>query len=854
MAGVQKGGKKSTKSPIGKNRVKKLAAIKSIKKDDGKVKIHKRRPMEKVKKSNGPKGKVNGPKGKVIVGMKGKGKNSKIVIQKDDGEEVEDKLTVNVSKPHVVSAGSLKWKPVEIPDTLGDYDGFYGLEEIDGVDVKIVNGQVQFVVKDEEKVGEVEAFDPTEGIEFEGEDNIEEGAKTDEKINNKNDRKTKQKVEKAKIVKATSDDEEEVEEIPADEEHDDIEEENKEAEKENEEDDEEDDLEDAGFDTLKEVLDEDVTLPNWDMKLSKYIVQGLSHLGYTSPTLIQKLAITPALDGKDIIGKAITGSGKTLAYGIPILNNAITKLLVNENVKENKLLKVPSGLIFAPTRELASQVVKHLKKLIEYSPFNENTIVSLTGGLSIQKQERLLSHNPQIIVATPGRFLELIEKDNNLATQLASIDTMVFDEADRLLQDGHFEEVDKILEILHNFRPNDVKHKKYQSLVFSATFSKDLFGKLDKKPPSNNNKNNKKGKKNNNNNNKRKIEEVEEMDATVQEVMDILSKKLKFRSKPLFIDANPTEIVANKITEAMIPCMPTERDLYLYYFLLMFPGTTLVFTNSKDSVKRLAPLLNALNIPTVSLHSSMIQKQRLRSLERFNENSAKAIKNKTSSVLIASDVASRGLDIPNIQHVVHYHLPRSADLYVHRSGRTARAGKEGVSIVMCSPQEASGPLRKLRRVVNKTAKIDDLKTLPIEVDVLGQCKERVQLASEIADAEVNSQTTNKENSWVSKAAEELGIDDLSDLEEDDFLKRDRKRKEGKILDPKDLKFRRKELKMMLTHPIRKSGRRSYIAGGLTNLAELLMRDEQTNKLVIGSSEKDALTVLKSEGKRKKQKK
>ncbi|OWB62925.1 organic cyclic compound binding protein [[Candida] boidinii] len=849
MAVVQKGGKKSAKAPIGNNRVKKLAAIKSGKKADGKVKINKKRPMAKSKKPNGPKGKV-------IVGMKGKGKNSKIVIQKGDGEEVEDKLTVNVSKPHVVSAGSLKWKPVEIPDTLGDYDGFYGLEEIDGVDVKIVNGQVQFVVKDEEKVGEAEKFDPTEGIEFEGENDNEE-EETDKKKNNKKERKAKQKVEKTKVEKETSDDEEEVEEISADDEQNEEDEKESKIEKDEDEEEEEadeddDDLAEGGFDTLKEVLDEDITLPNWDMELSKYIVQGLSHLGFTSPTLIQKLAIPLALDGKDIVGKAITGSGKTLAYGIPILNNALAKLSATENVKENKLLKVPAGLIFAPTRELATQVVKHLKKLIEYSPFNENTVVSLTGGLSIQKQERLLFHNPQIIVATPGRCLELIEKDNNIATQLASIDTMVFDEADRLLQDGHFEEVDKILEILQNFRPSEVKHKKYQSLVFSATFSKELFGKLDKKPPSNsNNKNKKKGKKNNN---KRKVEEVEEMDATVQEVMDILGKKLKFRSKPSFIDANPTELVANKITEAMIPCMPTERDLYLYYFLLMFPGTTLVFTNSKDSVKRLAPLLNALNVPTVSLHSSMIQKQRLRSLERFNENCTKAIKNKTSSVLIASDVAARGLDIPNIQHVVHYHLPRSADLYVHRSGRTARAGKEGVSIVMCSPQEASGPLRKLRRIINKTEKIDDLKTLPIEVDILGQCKERIQLASEIADAEVSSQTTNKENSWVSKAAEELGIDDLSDLEEDDFLKRDRKRKEGKMLDAKDLKFRRKELKMMLTHPIRKSGRRSYIAGGLTNLAELLMRDDQTNKLVIGSSEKDALTTLKSEGKRKRQKK
>lgn len=117
----------------------------------------------------------------------------------------------------------------------------------------------------------------------------------------------------------------------------------------------------------------------------------------------------------------------------------------------------------------------------------------------------------------------------------------------------------------------------------------------------------------------------------------------------------------------------------------MYKGSTLVFANSIDSVKRLVPFLNNLNIPAFAIHSSMIQKQRLRALERFQKASEK----NDTAVLIASDVAARGLDIPNIDHVAHYHLPRSADVYIHRSGRTARAGKEGVSVMFCSPQEAS---------------------------------------------------------------------------------------------------------------------------------------------------------------------
>ena len=280
----------------------------------------------------------------------------------------------------------------------------------------------------------------------------------------------------------------------------------------------------------------------------------------------------------------------------------------------------------------------------------------------------------------------------------------------------------------------------------------------------------------------------------------------------------------------------------------MFPGTTLVFTNSIDSVKRLAPTLNNLGIPTVSIHSSMMQKQRLRALERFTKNSEIAKREKKSSVLIASDVAARGLDIDDIQHVIHYHLPRTADSYVHRSGRTARAGKEGVSVVLCSPQEASGPLRKLRRVIAKKEDIADLKPITIDTDILDQLKERLDLAAKIAQAEVASQSVKKENSWLEKAAEDLGVDDIDDFE-DDFLKRDRKRREGKQLDKNNVKYMKAQLRDALKTPIRKSGRRSYIAGGLNNIAELLMNNQGSDS-IMGYLQQDALKFLKDKKNKK----
>lgn len=794
-------------------------------------------------------------------------------------------------KVYQVNASDLNWKPVEIPDTLDDFEGFYGLEEIDNVSVNIVDGNVTFTTKNEsntlskEEAAKKEKSIPEGNFEIDPEDINEDEKLAVEKLDdndeevvvgeeNKCDTNLKnvgKKMEnesssalekdtigrKEEILTPTensskllakktkkqtkistfilSKDENNEINIP------DLPEETvvvsppAEVKKEPKK----DELQENTFANLDDTVvpTDDVDLPEWsEIPLSTCTLNGLQNLGFTKPTEIQKKTIPVSLQGKDVIGKAITGSGKTLAYGIPILEKALSGQESNKRLSED-YKNHPTAIIFTPTRELANQVMKHLRELFKYSPFSDKTVMSLTGGLSIQKQERLLSYGPRVLVATPGRCLELLEKSNNLAKQFASIDMLVLDEADRMLQDGHFDELKKILEIFNNYRPKDVPSidRRWQSLILSATFSKDLFGKL-----SNNNKPS----------DPRKRKSTDE-DSDLKEVLEILGKKLRFRNKPEYIDVNPTDVVATRIVEAMIPCSPMERDLMLYYFVSVFPGTTLVFTNSIDSVKRLTPTLNNLGILTVSIHSSMIQKQRLRALERFSRNSEIAAKEHKSSVLIASDVAARGLDISGIQHVVHYHLPRTADAYVHRSGRTARAGTEGVSVILCSPHEASGPLRNLRKVISKKDKIEDLKSLPIDSDILDQLKERLDLAAKIAQAEVASQSVQKEKNWIEKAAEELGVDNIDDFE-DDFLKRDRKRKEGKALDRQNVKVMRAHLRELLKTQIRKSGRRSYIASGLNNVAEMLMKN-QGSSTVMGYLQQDALDVLKDSKKAKKQK-
>lgn len=723
----------------------------------------------------------------------------------------------------IVKVDNLNWKPVDIPDNLDDYQGFYGLEEIDGVDVKVSGGNVEFVVKDDSKVKEGNSGEEKEEEEEEEDnDDAMEVSSTDKPSDLKS-------IHDEDEFEGFSDDNDiTVTVTPSPKKKKDV--------LNNPRNQEKDALLENAFKNVDLTLPDDgsVNLPHWnDLSLSSFTLSGLSALKFERPTPIQKRTIPLAIEGKDVIGKATTGSGKTLAYGIPILERHLMKMSkVNE--KKNKDIRPPTGIIFAPTRELAHQVVNHLNEIAKFTPLSQHGIVSITGGLSIQKQERLLSHGPGILVATPGRFLELLQKDMALVQRLSCTDIIVLDEADRLLQDGHFDEFVKILDLFGKHRPRDKKEIewKWQTLVFSATFSRELFGKLDK-----------------NIKNKNK----EEMGSSLidnDEILQLLNDKLKFKdSKPILIDANPKEIVSGQVTEALVECGPTERDLYLYYFLLMYPGSTLVFANSIDSVKRLAPFLNNLKVPTFSIHSSMIQKQRLRTLERFKEASSK----NSTAVLIASDVAARGLDIPNIDHVAHYHLPRSADVYIHRSGRTARAGKEGVSVMFCSPQEASGPLRKLRKLVANNSKKNsrlnahkDVKLLPLEMDIVSQIKPRVAIASKLADAERSSSSTRKEDNWVQEAAEDLGIDNLSDIDdfEDDFIKRQRKRKETKALTKDETKSLRFELNDLLSKQLRKNARRSYITTGLSNLAHQMVTGN-THKEVLGHVSVNALDDLRA---------
>lgn len=307
------------------------------------------------------------------------------------------------------------------------------------------------------------------------------------------------------------------------------------------------------FATLLEQAEDDdgVDVSEWDkLGLSPELLTGLSKMKFATPTTVQKACIPAILDGHDVVGKASTGSGKTLAFGIPILEYYLEKREKKIDPAE-KPKTAPMALILSPTRELAVQLAKHIGDLTANSPNTDARIALLTGGLSIQKQQRQLA-NADIVVGTPGRVWEILSTGSGLIRKMQSIRFLVVDEADRLLSEGHFKEVEEILGALDrkesgDFPDMDEEAQKEeqepnvrQTLVFSATFHRDLQTKLAGKG---------------------RWSSGDMMDK--KESMEYLLKKLNFREeKPRFIDVNPVQQMAEGLKEGIVECPAMEKVRY----------------------------------------------------------------------------------------------------------------------------------------------------------------------------------------------------------------------------------------------------------------------------------------------------
>ncbi|XP_012313690.2 ATP-dependent RNA helicase DDX24 [Aotus nancymaae] len=411
------------------------------------------------------------------------------------------------------------------------------------------------------------------------------------------------------------------------------------------------------------------------------------------------------------------------------------------------------GLVLTPTRELALQVKQHIDAVARFTGIKTAILV---GGMSTQKQQRMLNRYPEIVIATPGRLWELIKEKHYHLRNLRQLRCLVVDEADRMVEKGHFAELSQLLEMLNDSQYNP----KRQTLVFSATLTlvhqapaRILHKKHTKK-----------------------------MDKTAK--LDLLMQKIGIRGKPKVIDLTRNEATVETLTETKIHCETDEKDLYLYYFLMQYPGRSLVFANSISCIKRLSGLLKVLDIMPLTLHACMHQKQRLRNLEQFACLE--------DCVLLATDVAARGLDIPKVQHVIHYQVPRTSEIYVHRSGRTARATNEGLSLMLIGPEDVIN----FKKIYKTLKKDEDIPLFPVQSKYMDVVKERIRLARLIEKSEYRNFQACLHNSWIEQAAAALEIE----LEED-MYKGGKADEQEERRRQKQMKVLKKELRHLLSQPL-----------------------------------------------------
>ncbi|KAF8448586.1 P-loop containing nucleoside triphosphate hydrolase protein [Terfezia claveryi] len=694
----------------------------------------------------------------------------------------------NVVKPKPkfgknVRLDDLAWKEVSMPDRLDDVEGFFGLEEVDDVEVVREDGAIKFIGAGDDESPEQDGDEAIDNA-YDEEEDPEEWGGIDDIITTAEPESTEAKTLSPALTRPKSAFKKtKLTPNPSVADH---------------------ELSTFSFSFLNsETTEEDIALPAWSpMHLSTSTLCALARLKFTHPTPIQSSAIPLILSGSSLIGKASTGSGKTLAFGIPILETYLSSLptTTDSNPTTGKAIlskdRKLTALIIAPTRELAHQIAKHLTELCYYTDLK---LVTITGGLSVQKQQRLLDNGVDVIVATPGRLWEIVSEGQGWVEKLRNVKMLVLDEADRVLEEGHFKEVTQILSLMdaesgdssdEESDEEDAKEKVFgggskkkkqerQTLVFSATFHKSLQQKLSGKSSKNSWSSSGNG--------------GDLLSSS--ESMEYLFKKLKFKQKPEWVDVDPLHAVAQKVKEGIVECGNMEKDLYLYYLLLRYPSRTLIFTNSITSVKRLVPMLNHLLSTSSSegeeggnrvfpLHSQLPQKSRLRSIERFSGLLHPKLndKNYQTPILVATDVAARGLDIPSVSLVIHYHLPRTADMYVHRSGRTGRASATsnpatfGSSIILCAPGEAAAMARLVGKIhvdTNTAGKGGQLTSIDVDRNIIPKIRKRVDLAKKISDAHIVKQKLSKDEDWLRSAAEDLGID-ISDSEIAKISGRDKK--------------------------------------------------------------------------------
>jgi len=355
------------------------------------------------------------------------------------------------------------------------------------------------------------------------------------------------------------------------------------------------------------------------------LCRALAEIGYQTPTPIQAKAIPELLEGRDLLGIAQTGTGKTAAFSLPILQQ-----LADGNVKARP--GRPRVLVLAPTRELAAQICDDIAGYARHTPIRYARIF---GGVNQNPQIKMLSRGIEVLIATPGRLLDLVGQKH---LDLSDITHLVLDEADRLLDMGFIRDVRRVVKLLPRDR---------QSLLFSATMPK----------------------------------EVAEL------ANDILDR-------PVRVDISPKTVTVERIEQRVL-MVDNDAKQQALQKLLHEPDVTrvIVFTRTKHGANRVTKKLYSAGIEAEAIHGNKSQNARQRALDNF--------KSGASWVLVATDIAARGIDIDGISHIINFELPHEPESYVHRIGRTARAGTSGVAWSLVDPSEVKR-LRAIERLTRVT--------------------------------------------------------------------------------------------------------------------------------------------------------
>ncbi len=372
------------------------------------------------------------------------------------------------------------------------------------------------------------------------------------------------------------------------------------------------------------------------LNISETILKALQEEGYTTPTPIQAQAIPIVLQGNDLLGCAQTGTGKTAAFSIPILQ------LLSANKSYDKKRKIRS-LIVTPTRELAIQIGESIKAYGKYTGLTSTVIF---GGVNQNPQTATLQNGIDILVATPGRLLDLMHQG---FIRLNDIEIFVLDEADRMLDMGFIHDVKKLLTVLP---------KKKQSLFFSATMPPEIVKLADSIL-----------------NNPSKVSVT-----PVSSTVDIIKQYIYFVDK------------GNK--NALLVDILKDKNI----------KTALVFTRTKHGADKVVKILQKHNITAEAIHGNKSQNARQRALTNF--------KAQTTRILVATDIAARGIDVDELEYVINYEMPEVPETYVHRIGRTGRAGAKGTAFSFCDAEEKSD-LRDVEKLIAKKIPVIDNHDFPL---------------------------------------------------------------------------------------------------------------------------------------------